>query len=294
MKLSKINLLIGLSIVGILIYIVYRTSVGQPPSAEVLNTAFSTNASNPAASIAQTPSNLRNATVQPSQSSWRELTLSKAELESHPQYWMLAYSAADKVWLERFGYPTLEEEKMLNEASLETLQKLTAAGDRNARTHLTLRKMQTALRDGDEQSRFEARGLFNTVLIEGGPYQAAKIVDFFAGLRKNPEMPRDMDEQRLSWLKNDFLQHYELANGLSNAYGDYAAARRGNGMSLESQFRLPAREPQDFVNAMRSLGNINRIREQRGLGPYEFIQRPAPPGQPMFLDPQVSNTVHVR
>jgi hypothetical protein len=293
MKLSKISVAIVLSVAAILIYAVYRTSVGNTRANEAANTAPATYASSPTSSNRAT-SSLPNAAVQTTNFSWREVTLSKAELESHPHYWMLAYSAADKVWLERFGYPTLEEEKMLSEASVETLLKLTEAGDRNARTHLALRKMQIALRDGDEQSRFHARGLFNTVLIEGGPYQAAKIVDFFAGLRKNPEIPRDMDAQRLSWLQNDFLQHYEFASGLSNAYGDAAAARRANGLSVESQFRLPAREPQDFVNAMRGLGNVNRTREARGLGPYEFIQRPEPPGSRTFLVPQESNTVYVR
>lgn len=108
----------------------------------------------------------------------KQVTFSKAELEANPKFWMLAYSEQDVAWLARFGYPTLEEESKLSQATIEQLSALAEAGNLNAKIHLGLRNAHLSLISGDSKSLTLAAVMVCQSLIEGGPYQAAKTADF--------------------------------------------------------------------------------------------------------------------
>ena len=155
----------------------------------------------------------------------KQVTLSKAELEVHPKFWMLGYSEQDIGWLTRFGYPTLEEESKLDKATPEQLRALAEAGDLNAQVHLGIRLAQPALMSNDARSLRHAAYMIEQALIDGGPYQAAKTAEFFVNLAKNRRSVDDLNEEQRTALQKELLPQYELAKGISAMYGDFAAVR---------------------------------------------------------------------
>lgn len=206
------------------------------------------------------------------------MTMTKAELFAHPNYWMLAYSEADKAWLTKHGYPSLEEEAMLSGASMETLQSLVDAGNANAGVHLAARFARNALSTGDARQFFAARREFERALFEGGAYQAAKTIAFFAELANNRKAYGELDADTLKGLETHLLSSYSIARGLSAAYGDYGAEYLGNGPYSQDIGRLfglpPAKSDIPFEQAMQRFSNINALRVRRGLPPFDLERRP--------------------
>jgi len=226
---------------------------------------------------------------------WRQLTLTKSALEANPKFWMLAYSVQDMAWLDRFGYPTLAEEVQLENASSENLRVMADAGDLRARVHLGLRFAELAMKNGDPKTFETARLEISQALIEGGPYEAAKTATFFADLAKNRKLLGELGPTQLKGLQNDLLQYYEMARGLSAAYGDFAAVRAFNAQyDIGPLFGLPPEQPSSFQASMSQLANMNKARIQHGLPPMIFEQRPRPPGPPDILVFQSSNMVYAR
>jgi hypothetical protein len=225
----------------------------------------------------------------------KQVTFSKSELEANPKFWMLAYSEQDIGWLTHFGYPTLEEESKLSQATTEQLTALAEAGNLNAKVHLGIRLAQPALMSNDAKSLQQAAYMIEQSLIEGGPYQAAKTAEFFVNLAKNRRSLSDLNEDQRAALREKLLPQYELAKGISAMYGDFAAVRAVNEYrDVGIMFGLPASQPMQFEFAMARLANMNKARVQRRMEPYEVIQRPSPPGPPDILSFQASNTVFVR
>jgi hypothetical protein len=213
---------------------------------------------------------------------WRQLTVTKAELAAHPNYWMLAYSESDMAWLDRHGYPSLEEEAMLSQATIEALQARVQAGDLNAGIHLALRFAKNALTSGDPRQFVAARREFDRALIEGGPYQSAKTVAFFTELANSQSGYGALDAATLKGLENDLLTFYTMARGLSAAFGDFGAMQVGNGPFSHDVGRVfglpPANSDISLEVAMRRFSNINTSRMRRGLPPFDLTQRPGDPG----------------
>jgi hypothetical protein len=234
-------------------------------------------------------------TVSTAQQPWNKMTISKAELEAQPNFWMFAYSESDKVWLEQHGYPTMDQEARLGQAGTESLRALADAGDLNASVHVGVRYAQAAI-DGSGSNAFPlAKSYLTRAVVEGGPYQSAKTVAFFAELAKNKQALGALDTARLKGLQDDLLPVYELARGVSEAYGDAPAVRAFNSQrDIGLIFGLPATAPVPFDYAMRRLSLMNRDRERRGLPPYNFIQRPSPPGSTDILSIELTNTVYSR
>jgi hypothetical protein len=225
----------------------------------------------------------------------KRVTLSKPEMEAHPKFWMLAYSEHDIGWLAHFGYPTLEEESRLNQATIEQLSALAEAGNLNAKVHLGVRLAMPALMSNDPRPMLHATTMIQQSLIEGGPYQAAKTAEFFVNLAKNRRALGDLNDEQRTALQKELLPLYELARGLSSMYGDFAAVRNFNAYrNLDVVFGLPANPPMPFDVAMARFSNMNKARVQRGLEPYQVIPRPSPPGPPDVLSFQETNTVFVR
>ena len=215
---------------------------------------------------------------------WRQITMTEAELRAFPNYWMLAYSERDMAWLSRHGYPTLEEEAMLSKASIEHLKALADSGDLNARIHLGLRHSKNAMSSGDAAEFRAARRELDRALIEGGPYQSAKTIAFFAELADDRPSYGELSAATLKEMGTHLLPYHEIARGLVSLFGDIAAERVGNGASydLGRAFGLPAQAPIPFELAMRRFANINASRTQRGLPPFSLEQRPSAPGAFQF------------
>jgi hypothetical protein len=225
----------------------------------------------------------------------KKVTLSRDEIEKHPKFWMFAYSEEDIGWLSRFGYPTLEEEAKLSQATNEQLSALAEAGDLNAKVHLGVRLALPALKSNDARSMMQARILIEQSLIEGGPYQAAKAADFFVNFVKNRREFGNLNEEQRAALQKELLPLYELSKGISAMYGDFAAVRAVNEYrNIGPYFGLPDSQPMQFEFAMTRLANMNKERVRRRLQPYDVVQRPSPPGPPDILSFQATNTVFVR
>jgi hypothetical protein len=225
----------------------------------------------------------------------KQVTLSKAELETHPRYWMLGYSEQDVGWLARFDYPALEEEARLSQATDDQLFKLSEAGNLNARVHLGIRYAPRALMSNDSRAIQQARSMIEQALIEGGPYHAAKTADFFVNLATNRRDLGNLNDDQRTALQNQFLPLYEMAKGISAMYGDFATARVVNRYrDIGPMFGLPESQPMPFEFALARLANMNKERVRRQLMPYEVVQRPSPPGPTEILSIQTTNTVFVR
>lgn len=225
----------------------------------------------------------------------KQVTLSKSELEARPKFWMLAYSEQDIGWLARFGYPTLEEESQLSQATIEQLGALAEAGNLNAKVHLGVRLAQPALMSNDAKSLQQSASMLRQSMIEGGPYQAAKTAEFFVNFAKNRRSLGELNEDQLTALQTKLLPLYNMAKGISAMYGDFAAVRAVNEYrDVGVLFGLPESEPTQFEFAMARLANMNKARVLYGLEPYNAVQRPTPPGAPDILSFQVTNTVFVR
>jgi len=223
------------------------------------------------------------------------MVLTKSELEANPKFWMLAYSEQDMAWLERFGYPTLEEEAQLEKATTESLRALADGGDLRARVHLGLRFTASAMQDGGPKAFQMARQEIGRSLVEGGPYEAAKAATFFADLAKNRGALGELGPDQRKGLQEDLLPYYEMARGLSSAYGDFAALRAFNTYrDMGPLFGLAPEPTLSFDASMNRLANINKARIQRGLASLTFEQRPSPVGPPDILQFQPSNTVYAR
>jgi len=254
------------------------------------NTAGTRNTNNNSLAIVRTTKQTGN-----SLAPWRQLTLTKSELESNPKFWMLAYSAQDMAWLDRFGYPTLAEEAQLEKASAEDLRAMAEAGDLRARVHLGLRFAESAMKNGDPKTFETARLEISQALITGGPYEAAKTATFFVDLANNRKLLGELGPTQLKGLQNDLLQYYEMARGLSAAYGDFAAVRAFNAQyDIGPLFGLPPEQPSSFQASMSQLANMNKARINQGLLAMSFEQRPSPTGPPGILNFQPSNTVYAR
>ena len=226
---------------------------------------------------------------------WRQLTLTKAELEVHPKIWMLAYSEQDAAWLERYGYPTMDEELGYEQAPIDHLRMLAEAGDQRARINLGLKLAESAMKSRDPGAFQMASQEIGRALVEGGPYQAAKTTSFFVALAKGVKQTAELDIATRQWLQNDLLPYYEIARGLSSAYGDYAAIRSFNSdRDIGPYFGLPSQAPVSFDVALGRLAYLNRARARSGLAPYSMELRPSPLGPPDILSFQAANTVFVR
>jgi hypothetical protein len=225
---------------------------------------------------------------------WRQVSLSKAELEAHPKYWMLGYSEDDMAWLNQHGYPSLEEEARLSQSSIEQLKALTESGNANASAHLGVRLADRAMKSGNATDARLAYAYLSQSLIAGGPYQAAKISEFFVELGKNRSALGELTAEQMKTLQTEWLPLYETARGLSVVHGDFAAVRMFNrSRDLSPVFGLPS-STTSIEDAMSRLANMNRARAGIGLAPYDLRTRPAPPGQPDILSFQPTNTVYIR
>jgi hypothetical protein len=247
-----------------------------------------------ASAARRTPSNTQN--ISSAQVALKQVTFSKSELEANPKFWMLAYSEQDIGWLTRFGYPTLEEESKLSQATTEQLNALAEAGNLNAKVHLGIRLAQPALMSNDTKSLRQAAYMIEQSLTEGGPYQAAKTAEFFVNLAKNRRSLGELSDDQRAALQNELLPLYERAKGISAMFGDFAAARAVNEYrDVGIMFGLPASQPMQFEFAMARVANLNNARARRGLAPYELITRPSPPySSSEILSFQGTNTVFVR
>ncbi|MCY7388241.1 MAG: hypothetical protein LH481_09285 [Burkholderiales bacterium] len=224
---------------------------------------------------------------------WRQTTMTKAELQASPIYWMLAYSESDMAWLSRHGYPSIEEEAMLSKTSIENLKALADGGDLNASIHLGLRHSKNAITTGDAASFRAARNELDRALIGGGPYQSAKTIAFFAELANDPRSHGEMSATTVKEIERHLLQYHDIARGLSSLFGDSVIERVGNGLSsdLGRVFGLPPKPQMSFEMAMRQFSNINASRVQRGLPPFALERRPSEPGGFQF---QENNVVYSR
>ena len=208
---------------------------------------------------------------------WTENVLSRAEIKAHPRFWMLAYTEAEKAWLDQYGYPSLEQEAKLSAASLEELVTLMMSGDLNAKVHLGVRYFLIALENGDDVAFRQGMGNLMGSIINGGPYQAAKIMAFFADISKNRVAFGEFHAARKKGLEERLLQTYDLARGISIAHGDYAAYQLGRDVSDDVRVRFdlpPQKKDATFESAMGTLSKLNATRSTRGLPPFSFIPRP--------------------
>jgi hypothetical protein len=271
-----------------------RSDSPPPPINDGVKSAV-TGASNTgsAPGLAQNPQSYRNKATIPQSTQWRKMQMTKEELQAFRNYWMLAYSESDMAWLDRHGYPSLEEEEKLSKASIEQLKALAAGGDLNAGIHLGLRHSKSALMSGDAAEFRAARRELSRALIEGGPYQSAKTVAFFAELANDRRSYGDLSATTLKELETQLIPYHQIARGMVSLYGDTAAERVGNGASrdLERVFGLPAQNQMSFEMAMRMFSNINATRMQSGLPAFPLEQRPSSPGTFQF---HANNVVYSR
>lgn len=226
-------------------------------------------------------------------SPWRQVNMSKAELQSFPNYWMLAYSENDMAWLERHGYPSLQEEEKMSKSSLEQLKALAESGDLNATIHLGLRYSKNALTSGDAAEFLNARRELDRALIQGGPYHSAKTVAFFAAIANDRNSYGHLSASTLKEMERHIIPYHQIARGMVSLYGDSAAERVGNDGSydLGRAFGLHAQTPMSFEMAMRMFSNINASRMQSGLPAFTLDRRPSAPGVFQFYE---NNAVYVR
>jgi hypothetical protein len=224
---------------------------------------------------------------------WRQITMSKEELKAFRNYWMLAYSENDMAWLDRHGYPSLEEEEKLSKASIEQLKALADSGDLNARVHLGLRHSKNAITSGDAAEFRAARRELSRALIEGGSYQSAKTVAFFEELANDRRSFGELSPATLKEIETHIIPFHQIARGMVALYGDKVAERVGNGASydLSRAFGLPTQPLISFELAMRSFSNINASRMQQGLPQFTLEQRPSQPGAFEF---HTTNVVYSR
>ena len=215
-----------------------------------------------------------------SNTQWSEKILSRAEIKAHSRFWMLAYTEAEKTWLDQYGYPSLDQEAKLSAASLEELVTLTMSGDLNAKVHLGIRYSLIALGNGDEVAFRQGMGNLMGAIIDGGPYQAAKTMAFFAEISKNRATFGELNAAQKKGLEERLLQTYDLARGISIAHGDYAAYQLGRDVSDDPRIKFdlpPQKKDATFESAMDTLSKLNATRNTRGLPPFSFIPRPPKP-----------------
>jgi hypothetical protein len=211
---------------------------------------------------------------------WVEKVVSRAEIKAHPRFWMLAYTPAEKAWLDQYGYPSLAHEAKLSAASLEELHTLWRSGDPNAQVHLGVRYAQTAMQSGNDADFSQGMGFMMGSIIEGGPYQAAKVMSFFAEMSKNHAAYGELEASRKKGLEERLLQTYDLARGISIAHGDYAAYQLGRDVSdnVRTKFNLaPQVKDATFESAMDRLSKLNETRNTNGLPSFSFNRRPPKP-----------------
>jgi hypothetical protein len=222
----------------------------------------------------------------------RQITMSKAELQGYKNYWMLAYSESDRAWLDRQGYPTIEEEEMLSKTSMENLKALAAGGNLNAAIHLGLRHSKNAMRSGDPTEFQAAQRELARALIEGGPYHSAKTVAFFAELANDRESYGQLSPATLKEMDKYLISYHQMARGMVELYGDAAAERAGKASyDFGRIFGLPEQPLIPFETAMRTFSNMNDSRVQRGLPAFSLERRPSAPGAFEFRE---NNVVYTR
>lgn len=210
----------------------------------------------------------------------REQNMTVTEAMAHPRGWMLAYSAEDAVWLDRFGYPSLAEEEMLSSASDDALLALVQKGDLNARLHHRLRRVKAGILAGDKQVLNEFGSDVGGLLANGGPYQAAKVASFFVDLTKNRAEMGKLDTTQLKLLEFEILNLYQTAKGISALFGDEPSQRNFRTYSvIGGYFGLPEPRPQTMEAAMGTLSNMNASRLLNGLPSFQLENRPKIKGQ---------------
>jgi hypothetical protein len=278
--LSTRKLVVILAIGACITLAIFWLQTASPPDHDGLKSAItSARDTGSAQALVQNSQRYRSKSADHQGKPWRQITMTKAELQTSPKYWMLAYSESDMAWLDRHGYPSLEEEEKLSKTSIENLKALADSGDLNARIHLGLRHSKNAMTSGDAAEFRAARRELDRALVEGGPYQSAKTLAFFAELANDRRSYGELNATTLKEMEANLLPFHEIARGLSSLFGDTAAEFMGNGTpyNFRSVFGLPVQQPISFEMAMRMFSNINASRVQRGLPQFPLEQRPSPP-----------------
>lgn len=281
------------------IFWAYRSFFTQLPMTEL-----------PAQSLAQTSKALASthsssgpqmaqgaiASLQRKATALRPISLTKADLEMHPKLWMLAFSEQDAAWLAAFGYPSMNEEATYDNATVEQLRALVDSGDQRARINLGLKMAETGLKAKDATAVQKAGIEIGRALVEGGPYEAAKAGASLSAFSKAARDLGDIDSATKQAVQDSLVPYYELARGLSGAYGDYAATRLFNSApGIGHYFGIPATAANSNGTPMANLGYLNRARIRAGLTPYTFDPRPAPPnGSGDVLRIESTNNVYIR
>jgi hypothetical protein len=196
-------------------------------------------------------------------------SMSKAEVLNHPKSWMLAHSEKDVAWLNRAGFPTMDQEAALEAATDDQLK---AMGHMRARTHLAMRAAKIALNAGNTEAIEPAYRQLANQLIAGGPYEATKIIEL--GHEMLAMAKSGLNENQSKGLQR-LMQAYSMANVVSLAHGDEgqknaifnntAALRR---YAPNVDLDVPA------STGFFALSNLNRDRANLGLPPYNAEPRP--------------------
>ena len=220
-------------------------------------------------------------TYRPSQARAVQQYVGQVDDLGRPAHWWLYARSDDEVrWLNQYGFPSPAEEKQLRLSTDAELLRLTALGDKNAKAHVVARSMRTAF-DKQEPSRAVAvQTEVRALLVEGGPYQAATVLDAvgetLSAYTRISEKDRTEPQRKVLNQLSDLLPQTLF---LGEVYGDYTLNGIYNSypaLVVRSVYGVNDKHQPDASTLASLLAANSRDRAEQGEPPLVISTRPRP------------------
>jgi hypothetical protein len=214
----------------------------------------------------------------------RQLTASVDKQNKSSAWWIHPKTEEEARWMDTYGYPTASEEARLRAASMAELQALADAGDMNAKAHWVGRSFVAAFEKGDLKSRNLYTGQVESLLNDGGPYQATTFMQYYAQL-SSAYLALPEDQRAGKWAQNlqDLGPSFKFAETQLRMVGDEVglAIRADVVKQAGPYFQASMEYSVDGLAAGLAAGA--RRRAERGEPPLAIVPRPKqPPGDSSF------------
>ena len=193
------------------------------------------------------------------------------------RWWLYANTEEDAQWLDRYGFPTPEEEERLVAASDAELSELVALGDQNAKAHLVVRAAKLAVMSGVDLDVRKSSFNLNLLVDIGGPYQAFMVMQGVQEmLYAYDRLPKSQQTEAQRRAIEDFSYAQMSADALGTAYGDknfFIARNTWRPRGGYTQEFQPKKEL-SATEATQRIAFIARTRYEGGLPPLTIVPRP--------------------
>jgi hypothetical protein len=225
-----------------------------------------------------TPASRPVGTYQPGTRHELRLVEQSKKLLGTRKAYLLAYSADDAAWLDKFGYPTPVQEAQLNAMSLEDLTALAAQGDKNATTHVLARRIEGALKSGDLRAAQLAADSVEREFLYEHPYAASRLLIAYENtVRAYRNLPASEQTEDTKRIMKRYAEAYEYTAAFAELHDGNYKPRKVYDPQLMGGFLASENRS---VTASEFNMNISALSEQRmskGLPPVMVIPRPTPP-----------------